>query len=800
MLKIASVSKKYNAKSFEVNALDSISLEFENNGLVFITGPSGSGKTTLLNILGGLDIPTKGTVSIDDKILGKDLSLEKYRENYVGFVFQEYNLLDSLSVYDNIAISVSKLNKASISEVVKKVLNDVELAGYENRKINELSGGQKQRVAIARALAKSSKVLLCDEPTGNLDSKTSEEIFKLLKAIAKEKLVIVVSHNDKMASDFADRLIKICDGKIEENILYNDKLDDVVECKNEVNRISFKYKMKLALSSLFYKKFKTIISFMLIFLSLISFCTVQISMSYNSEINITKTLTDKDSFIVLENNSTSDASNSQESRVISSNINEYLTDSQYRKGYRTIFGTIFVLNDDLKEKEFYCKKELSNNSVYITDYYIDLIINLNEVYEALAYENYEELLGKSIYKNGELLFNIAGIIKTDYKNYFDERNNVKNDSLDLYADERIYEKVVKYNLNYKYNVLYMNTNLFNKLNLSLNSVHYLKDNKNEINITESNYNLNVSNILIRDLNRNTYLYYDNSGFIKTTDVNTKGIVINGSLYNSLFGTNIDWSSFAREYQYGIDSDNPYVNKLSNLGKKITINVLDSKGNIIINRQSLEIIGVDYEGGFDKDNNYVICASFLELGIKNIDLASNYATEIVLIDMDNKLSILNELREDSLLVAGYEATLIYEKEYIIKQMSYFFIGISIVFIIITLISIINLVSNKIQDKQKEIGILMGIGLRKKDICLIYVIPMIIIGFSSMLLTIIFSYAETSIVNSLLMTKGFENIMYFHVNMLTILFVLICTIIIVLFSLIPILIYLNKKPIEVIRKSL
>lgn len=346
----------------------------------------------------------------------------------------------------------------------------------------------------------------------------------------------------------------------------------------------------------------------------------------------------------------------------------------------------------------------------------------------------------------------------------------------------------------------MNTNLFNKLNLSLNSVHYLKDNKNEINITESNYNLNVSNILIRDLNRNTYSYYDNSGFIKKTDVNTKGIVINGSLYNSLFGTNIDWSSFAREYQYGIDSDNPYVNKLSNLGKKITINVLDSKSNTIINKQSLEIIGVDYEGGFDKDNNYVICASFLELGIKNIDLASNYATEITLTDMDNKLSILNELREDSLLVAGYEATLIYEKEYIIKQMSYFFIGISIVFIIITLISIINLVSNKIQDKQKEIGILMGIGLRKKDICLIYLLPMIIIGFSSMLLTIIFSYAETSIVNSLLMTKGFENIMYFHVNMLTILFVLICTIIIVLFSLIPILIYLNKKPIEVIRKSL
>ena len=344
----------------------------------------------------------------------------------------------------------------------------------------------------------------------------------------------------------------------------------------------------------------------------------------------------------------------------------------------------------------------------------------------------------------------------------------------------------------------MNTNLFNTLNLSYNSVHYSDGNTNKISIVENDYTLNLNNLLIKDLNKDSCLYFDNSGVIQATSTNTEGAVINGCLYNSLFGTNIDWNSFAREYQYGIDGENLYKNKLSHLGKKISIQVLDLNGNDIINEQKMEIVGVDCNDIFDK-GSYSLCTSFEEINIKNINLASNYVTEIVLTDGKDKLEILNELREDSLLVAGYEATLIYEKEYIIKQMSYFFVGVSLVLVIITLISIINLVSNKIKDKQKEIGILMGIGLRRIDICFIYMIPMIIISLCSMLFTILFSYVETSIVNGLLVEKSFEYIKYFHVNIFTYTSIFICTLIIVLFSLIPTSIYLSKKPIEVIKKS-
>ena len=172
MLKLNNITKIYHTASKEnVIALSNISLSLDKNGLVFIVGQSGSGKTTFLNLIGGLDLADQGEISIEESILGKDISLEKYRQNYVGFVFQEYNLLENLTVYENIAIAVSTCPKKELEEKIAKVLKEVDLAGYEKRRINELSGGQKQRVAIARALAKNTSILLCDEPTGNLDSK-----------------------------------------------------------------------------------------------------------------------------------------------------------------------------------------------------------------------------------------------------------------------------------------------------------------------------------------------------------------------------------------------------------------------------------------------------------------------------------------------------------------------------------------------------------------------------------------------------------------------------------------------------
>jgi ABC-type lipoprotein export system ATPase subunit len=217
MIEISNVNKKYHSKANEeVVAIDGINLKFNHNGLVFILGKSGSGKSTFLNILGGLDSANTSRILINNKKLNRfdETTCSEYRNTYIGFVFQEYNLLDDLNVYDNIALALQMQNRVVDRETVLNILKDVDLEGLEERELDELSGGQKQRVAIARALVKKPEIILADEPTGNLDSETSEQVFELFKKISKDKLIICVSHDAEYAHKFADRIIEISDGKI----------------------------------------------------------------------------------------------------------------------------------------------------------------------------------------------------------------------------------------------------------------------------------------------------------------------------------------------------------------------------------------------------------------------------------------------------------------------------------------------------------------------------------------------------------------------------------------------------------
>ncbi len=220
MIKLNHIDKYYNRhKRNELHILNEVSLTFEQQGLVVLLGPSGSGKTTLLNVLGGLDRFQNGTMNFADKTIQKYRSkqFDDIRLNDVGIVFQNYYLIPNLSVYENIAMTLRVIgitNEALIEERIDYVLNAVNMKNYKKRKASQLSGGQQQRVAIARALVKNPQVILADEPTGNLDSKNTYEIMRIIKAISKEKLVIMVTHERKLAHYFADRIIEIEDGKI----------------------------------------------------------------------------------------------------------------------------------------------------------------------------------------------------------------------------------------------------------------------------------------------------------------------------------------------------------------------------------------------------------------------------------------------------------------------------------------------------------------------------------------------------------------------------------------------------------
>ena len=275
MLKLYKIKKDYIMKDLEsVHALKGITVCFRRNEFVAILGPSGCGKTTLLNIIGGLDKYTSGNLLIEGKSTKKygDRDWDTYRNHSVGFVFQSYNLINHQSVLKNVelALTISGVSKKERRERATEALRMVGLAGSEKKKPNQLSGGQMQRVAIARALVNNPEILLADEPTGALDSETSIQIMDLLKKVANDRLVVMVTHNPDLANQYANRIITMKDGLLtsDSNFYSGEKPEEraeVLKNKNtnkgrkEKTSMSFFTAMGLSLSNLFSKSKRTVL-------------------------------------------------------------------------------------------------------------------------------------------------------------------------------------------------------------------------------------------------------------------------------------------------------------------------------------------------------------------------------------------------------------------------------------------------------------------------------------------------------------------------------------------------------------
>ncbi len=269
MLEIKGVSKVYETGGIKRSALNKVRINFRKSEFAAILGPSGSGKTTLLNIIGGLDRYDSGDLVINEKSTKKfrDKDWDAYRNHRIGFVFQSYNLIPHQTVLANVrlALTLSGTSKKESISRAKKALKDVGLKDHMDKKPAQLSGGQMQRVAIARALVNDPDILLADEPTGALDSETSVQIMNLLAKIAKDKLVIMVTHNPELAEQYATRIITLKDGKItSDSNPYNGKIKtdlDLIESekKSKKTKMSFKTALSLSLNNLLTKKARTIL-------------------------------------------------------------------------------------------------------------------------------------------------------------------------------------------------------------------------------------------------------------------------------------------------------------------------------------------------------------------------------------------------------------------------------------------------------------------------------------------------------------------------------------------------------------
>ncbi len=264
MLDLKDISKSYKVGNIETKALDKISVSFRDREFVAILGTSGSGKTTCLNIMGGLDRYDSGDLVIKGKST-KDFSendWDAYRNNSIGFVFQSYNLITHLSIVDNVEMGMT-LSGVSASEKHRKALEVLEKVGLKDhlhKKPNQLSGGQMQRVAIARALANDPEILLCDEPTGALDTATSVQIMDLIKEVAKDRLVIMVTHNPKLAEDYADRIIRFSDGKIVSDTNPYKETDSEDKFNLKHTSMSFPTALKLSFNNIKTKKGRTFLT------------------------------------------------------------------------------------------------------------------------------------------------------------------------------------------------------------------------------------------------------------------------------------------------------------------------------------------------------------------------------------------------------------------------------------------------------------------------------------------------------------------------------------------------------------
>ena len=324
MLQLKKICKSYHVGDTITHALNDVSISFRNQEFVAILGPSGSGKTTLLNVVGGLDRYDRGDLIINGKSTKnfKETDWDAYRNNSVGFVFQNYNLISHLSIMENVELGMN-LSGVSATERKKRAadaLTQVGLKDQITKNPNQLSGGQMQRVAIARALANNPDILLCDEPTGALDTQTSEQIMKLIKKLSRDRLVIMVTHNSNLAQEYATRIVNFQDGKIlnDSNPLTPKDEKDTFKLKR--TKMSYWNAIKLSFTNILTKKGRTLLTALASSIGIISIALV-LALSNGLQKQIDNTMSRAlAKYPVTINQTVTDTSNSQKRNQSDKNV------------------------------------------------------------------------------------------------------------------------------------------------------------------------------------------------------------------------------------------------------------------------------------------------------------------------------------------------------------------------------------------------------------------------------------------------------------------------------------------------
>jgi ABC-type lipoprotein export system ATPase subunit len=456
MIELKGVTKFYNNNGVVSLGLRNINLNFNKNEIIALCGESGSGKSTLLNVITKMDKFDEGEIYYKGEETSYfDVSdMDKFRKNKVGFIFQNYNIIESFTVLDNVKLPLI-INGYSNSEATEKALELIEKVGLTKRKNNRgshLSGGEKQRCVIARALAYDCEILACDEPTGNLDSKTGDEIIKLIKEVAKDKLVIIVSHNFEQIKDIVTRKITLKDGEVIRDEVF-DKVEEIPEKNVELEEKEIKFK---AISNIAYNGLKStpkktiFLGLIFIIISLLSLIVIALYIKYAAPKYDYKFMSVTDNAVYGINRDGIDYNDIKEYKNIELNPLEYLYGCEFshrniEDNYNYSMHEVYAYDANANKNILFGKKAEKSNEVNLClnknitqsmiNAYINLDINVNgEVYTitGISFSDYQ--CKPALFNNEELKY------KMRYYNY---GCNMYNTSTDSYTQLPVYYSKTK---------------------------------------------------------------------------------------------------------------------------------------------------------------------------------------------------------------------------------------------------------------------------------------------------------------------------------------------------------------------
>lgn len=717
MLEINHANKYFNkGKKNELHVIDDTSIHLEKNGLVALLGPSGCGKTTLLNTIGGLDKIKSGSIYINGKKISSKCSykVDKIRNLEIGYIFQDYKLIDNLSVYDNVALVLKIIgikDKAEIKKRVEYVLDKVGMLRYRKRPAGMLSGGERQRVGIARAIVKDPAIILADEPTGNLDSKNSLEIMKIIKAISKDRLVILVTHEQNLAKFYASRIIEIKDGKIVND--YKNDLESELdyEIDNHFYLKDFKECKKVSKDIKIYSDGEDSLNLDIV----VKNGNIYIRSNNHNKIE------------VVDDNSSIEFINDNYKKIAKSDIDKYdfnfknIINNNFQKKYSSILNPITLLINGFKKVfDFPFLKKILLIGFFLSAMFI--MYSVSSIGASLKIDD-----EKFVTINKNYLSVISKKVNVDdYLNY----EGSSNINYILPGNS-----IVKFNV--QYSDYYQTSNNVDYLSGSLSSINMLsEDDLIYGHMPENDYEIVVDRLAIQNMFDNEALA-QMTGIVEVEDMLDRIVKINHMNDFKIVGI-VDKESpsiYVKDYLFiniisnsSTEDDSATISvidytlyqdkitlkegRLPQNDYEVIVNIsnkesmpLNKQINIEVNGRKLTVVGYYYS--VDNYNDYLV-----NLNTVKYDLISS--KENITVYPKEKEACLSEFRDLNLNIKdSYE----YSKQQYLDENNERLrsnIVVAIVILTISLIEMFLMMRSSFLSRIKEIGIYRAIGVKKTDI--------------------------------------------------------------------------------------